>query len=250
MDIINDILNVNKEISKKTLKSFRKNWIIIFTGVVYTFLNILLFTIIGSFFTGPLFILSGIAVALVTSSLLSNYLYILFNIINYDRFNYQIFKDGFTYFIRKIYSILFIGYFARLILSLLTGGGRGIPASLFTLLYFGLFIFLNPLPEAIYLKVYSPMDTIKKSYEFISENFLNWFIPNIVFFSLIYIVTGNIISGLFNTHLSLGNIFSIDGIIKYLLGQVIFSFGMIYRGYLYKLLSTSNRRKRQFMSKF
>jgi len=88
------------------------------------------------------------------------------------------------------------------------------------------------------------------SIDFIKDNWFNWLLPNILFYGLLYYLTGNIITDLFATHLSFGFNFGIPSIIKYLLGQGLFSFIMIYRGHLFKLLSTSTRRKRMFMNKF
>ncbi len=71
---------------------------IIFTGLVYSTLNIAMLMILGTFFRGVLFVLAGFIMAIASSSLISNYLYLLFNIINYDRITMDNFKDGFKYF--------------------------------------------------------------------------------------------------------------------------------------------------------
>ncbi len=55
---------------------------------------------------------------------------------------------------------------------------------------------------------------------------------------------------LFTTHLSFGLSLGFKELVKYILGQVLFSFIMIYRGHLFKLLSTSTRRKRMYTNKF
>ena len=78
------------------------------------------------------------------------------------------------------------------------------------------------------------------------ENWIEWLIPNVVLLGLLYLVTGNVLTSLFSTGLSI-NVLSIRGIVLYLIGQVIFSFTMIYRGVLFDILSTSTRRKRMFM---
>lgn len=250
MNIIKDIVYVNKDAGLKTIDSFKKNWMIIFTGFVYTILNIAIYGLLGSLLSGPLYIISGIIAALITSAMISNYLYLLFNIINYNRVTIMDFKNGFGYFVRKIYGVFFIVYVANLLLSLVSNILGSLSTFLITILYISVLVILNPLPETIYLKYYNPWESIVEAADFMKENWLNWGIPNIIFFLLLYFVTGIRLLNLFNTHLSYNFIFDLVELGIYLTGQIIFSIMMIYRGHLYRLLSGSTRRKRMFMNKF
>ncbi len=251
MEILNDFLIINKQVLKKTIKSIRVNWIIIFTGIAYTLISIFAFFIFGIFFQGILRILSGIAIAIFTASLISNYLYLLFKVINFNKLRLDDFKDGFKVFTRKVYTILFFAYIGSYFLNFVQGilGFNAIILNL--LITLSVLVLLNPLPETIYLKSYDPMDSITYAVDFMKENWLNWLIPNLVLYIGIFIFTGRIITSIFTTHLMYySSIFNIFNLGSYLIGQVIFSFTMIYRGHLFKLLSTSTRRKRMFMSKF
>ena len=250
MDIIKDLIYINKSAFNKTIKSLSKNWIIIFTGIVYTILNVAIFSLISVFLTGFLSILSGIIVAIITAAFISNYLYLLFNIINYDRINMQIFKDGFKYYLWKIYGVLFIAYLGRILLGILSNMLGGLASALNIVIYLSILIVLNPLPETIYLKSYSSWESVLNTFEFMQENWLNWLLPNVIFHLVLYFITGNLITNVFTTHLSFNMVFSIKNIIIYLVGQGLFSFIMVYRGHLYKTLSGSTRRKRMFMNKF
>lgn len=250
MNLIKDLLLVNKLTMKKSIKSFSKNWMLIFTGLVYTFLNILILFILNTFFKGPLYILVGFIMAIVSSSLISNYLYLLSNIINYDRITMGNFKEGFKFYLWKIYGVFFIAWIANYLLSLLTGilGTSGDLVN--KIISIIILIGLNPLPETIYQKYYSPFESIQYAFEFMKGNWFNWLLPNILLYLLLYLVTGKVIVDLFATHLSFGLDLSLKGIGIYILGQVVFSFIMIYRGHLFKLLSTSTRRKRMYMNEF
>src|SRR5699024_7932270 len=99
-------------------------------------------------------------------------------------------------------------------------------------------------------KHYSSGESIKYAFGFMEENWLNWLLPNVIFHSILYIITNTLILNVFTTHLSLGVKFTFEGIGLYILGQALFSFIMIYRGHLFKVLSTSTRRKRKYMNKF
>lgn len=250
MSFFKDLFIVNSTTLKKSVKGFSKNWIIVFTGFIYTFLNIAIFNLINLLFRGVLGILVGFLVAIVSSSLISNYIYLLYNIIKYDKFTFQDFKEGFSYFLWKVYGVFFVGW----LLSFLLGGLKDLFAEssniISTVINILILLILNPLPETIYQKTFSPWESITYSFKFMKENWVNWLIPNMIFFFILYKMTGSLLTDVFTTHLNYNLDVSSIGVIKYLVGQVLFSFMMIYRGFLFEVLSTSTRRKRFYMKKF
>lgn len=251
MEILKDLFYTNRSIAKKALMTMAKNWPIIFTGLFYSIATIILLMGLGAFW-----ILGGLIWIIATSALISNYLYLLNTILNRGYFNFQDFKDGFTPYLRKVWSILFIGYVANLVLGLFSPIiTSAIGPSAFGLIIIILsFILLNTVPETTYQKYYGPWETVTYSIDFIKENWIEWFVPNIVLLMIFYLITGSsvsvygIVSNVFNYFISFGRIItSFKGLIIYVLGQIWFSYFMIYRGYLFEALSTSSRRKRLFM---
>lgn len=250
MDIIKDLVLVNKESFSRTVKSLKNGWPLFFVGFVYIILNTALFTILSMLFIGPLSFFIGFIALIISSGFISNYLYLLFNLINYNRITLQNFKDGFGYFLRKIYGIYFIGWVLSVLLSFVTGVlGQG-AIDINIIISASILIFLNALPETAYIKSYDSMGSITYSLDFMKENWFNWLIPNLVFMVIIYYLTGQIFGGLFKTHMSYGIFRNGSIYIRGLLGQIVFTIGMIYRGHLYKILSSGNRRKRIFMNTF
>lgn len=249
MDLLKDFKYITDHSLKKTIESLKKNFLIIFTGLIYGVITIGVGIVVSFIFRGPLSIISGFISYFIQSAIISNYLYLLFNIINYNRFNFNDFKQGFTAFIWKVYGVFFIIYIGRLLLSTLGILGSG-AIFLNMIISIVALVVLNALPESIYLKSYTPADTLMYALEFMKENWLNWLIPNVVLIGLIYIITGNILTGFISTSVGFGFGLSSRSILLYIVGQVIFSFMMIYRGHLFKILSTSTRRKRMFMNKF
>ena len=250
MEILKDTINVNKQTIKKSFNSLMKNWVIIFTGIAYLIINILVFSVIFRLFTGVLSIIAGLIAAIVSAAMISNYLYLLYNIINYDRITFQDFKDGFGYFLRKVYGVFFYAWIGSFLISIIGGGFGSNRYILDLIISLSILILLNALPETIYLKSLDPMGSIMYSFDFIKDNWYNWLIPNAILYFSIYIFTGRVITNIFTTSIPTNVLFGGVNMIKYLIGQLLFSFTMIYRGHLFKLLSTSNRRKRMFMSKF
>ncbi len=250
MDIFTDFLLINKQTMKKTLKSLKDNWIIVFSGIVYILLTTIVSLLVFTVFRGALGLIGGIIIAIFSASLISNYLYLLYSVINYNRLKVQDFKDGFTYFLRKVYVVFFYGWIGSLLLSVFYRflGPNAYVLSL--IVNVSILILLNPLPESIYLKSRDPMGSIVYAFDFMKENWINWLLPNLIFHGLLFYLTGNIITNLFTTNVNLSIGMDIISIAKYLIAQVLFSFIMIYRGHLFKLLSTSTRRKRMYMRKF
>lgn len=240
MDILKDFILINKQTLKKSFSSIKNNWIIIFAGMFYIIFNTFMILLVSTLFIGPLRILGGLAVAVISASLISHYLYLLYNVINYNKLNIEDFKDGFTFFLRKVYTIFFYSWIFNLLISLILGAFSGYRYALTLAINITLFILLNALPETLYLKVYNPMESIKYSVEFMKENWVNWFIPNVIMFVLFTLIIRNIT---FSLNMQL------FGLLLYVIASGLVSFGMIYRGHLYKLLSTSTRRKRMYMSK-
>lgn len=244
MNIFQDILETNREVLKKSTPLVLKNWPILFTGVVYSVIILFLFRVAFMFW-----ILAGIIVTAVQSALISNYLYLIENIIRYGKISIEDFKRGFTVYIWKVYGIMvviwFVNYGLSLFLSPLLRIQIGF-VSFWSLIQLAAFILLNCLPEVIYQKHYMVGESFSYCVEFIKENWLDWFVPNILLGVLFVVLTGRVLTANFLIGNPLVRL-SIDGIVLYLAGQLFLSFVMIYRGLLFQLLSGSSRRKRAYM---
>lgn len=244
MNILKDIFETNKSIIPKAFRLALKNWPIIFTGLIYSIISIVLFRIVFVFW-----ILAGIVVTLVVSALFSNYLYLIENIIRYGKITLDDFKKGFTVYLWKIYGIMvviwLVNYAASLILSPILNIKIGF-VSLWLIVQGVAVILLNCLPEVIYQKDYVFGESFGYAYTFIKENWIDWFIPNIILGLLFYLIMGR--TFILNTLVS-GMAFSLStgSYIMYFAGQLLLSYTMIYRGLLFDSLSSTTRRKRMFM---
>lgn len=256
MEFLKDIIYINKMVIKKVSDLFVKNWLIIFTGIIYTTINLIAAIIVRPFLFIPLLnIVASIALYFVSVALFSSYFYVLFNIIKYKRFKFNDIKRGFKVYFYELTRIFFIGGIASLIVfrtlvPIISNslGGYLSTTALTNILMIIVLVVLNPLPEVIYLKGRTGLDAVRYSFEYMKENWIEWLIPNVILIGLMYLVTGTVVTKLFSTGINLNfSILSIKGLALYLIGQIIFSFTMIYRGVLMEILSTSTRRKRMFM---
>lgn len=256
MEFFKDIIYINKMAGKKVYDLFLKNWLIIFTGLIYSTITIVINIMLGPFFMIPIFnIIAGIALYLISAALLSSYFYILYSVIKYQKFEFKDIKRGLRVYLHEITRILFIGWIAgmvvfNVVVPILSNSMAGYlsPSTLRNIIMIIVLIALNPLPEVIYLKGRTGLDAIQYTFEYMKENWIEWMIPNVVLLGLLYVVTGNLMINLFSTGISFNpSILTIKSLGMYLVGQIIFSFTMIYRGVLLDILSTSSRRKRMFM---
>lgn len=256
MEFLKDIVYINKTVIRKATDLFLKNWLIIFTGLIYITITAVARVIAIPFFYIPIVnIVAGVILYLLSASLISSYFYVLYGIIKYERFEFRDIKRGFKVYLNEVTRVLFIGWIAsivvfNLIVPILSNslGGYLDTQTIINIIMIIVFIAINPLPEVIYQKGYTGLDGIRYTFEFMKENWVEWLVPNVILLGLLYIVTGRIITSLFSTGISLNlSVLSIKDILFYLIGQVIFSFAMIYRGVIFNILSTSTRRKRMFM---
>lgn len=244
MNFIEDIILTNKGIVTKSFRLAIKNWKIFLVGIAYLILSRVI-GVVASYAS----ILGGIISALFLSAIISNYLYLIENIINYDRFTMEDFKRGFSVYIWKVYSIFIIFFIARLVLGLFVApivASMGlIGIAIWFMIGIGAFIMLNPLPEVIYQKHYERLEIITYSFEFIKENWPQWFIPNGIILAIGYIL--HLATDQILILTGLGTSAFIATIIKSIAYQLVLFYAMIYRSQLFNILSTSTRRKRMFM---
>ncbi len=104
-------------------------------------------------------------------------------------------------------------------------------------------IIFNAIPETIYQKYYSEGDTVVYATQFIKENALEWFAPNVILLGILYLISSRLSLFLASLNLSI-----VGTLISLVLVSGITSFAMIYRGYLFEMLTTTTRRKRVFMN--
>lgn len=256
MEFLKDIIYINKTTMKKALDLFLKNWLIIFTGLIYSTITLVAYVIASPFLAIPLVnIIVGVLLYFLSVALISSYLYILHNVVKCNKFEFKDIKRGFRVYLYEVSRILFIGWLAGVVVfnflvPIIVTSLRGYLdySTFINIIVILVLIAINPLPEVIYQKNYTGLDGIKYTFEYMKDNWVEWLIPNVVLLGILYLITGSTITSLFSTGIGFNfNMFSIKGIVLYFIGQVIFSFTMIYRGLLFEMLSTSNRRKRMFM---
>jgi hypothetical protein len=218
-------------------RSFRcvaHNWVISFAPLVYG-----LGLSLAGFVLSPLGIVGGLVLGLATQACLSSGLHLLDNMVKIGVANLNDFIKGFGVYFWELLLISFILWIPMRVAAVaLASVPNG--ALIYTLIQIALYILLNPLPECIYQTRSSGIQLLSASYNFIVENWIEWFLPNILM----------TLAGFFLFNLLELLTRGLPGFLQ--LFAVAFGFGlcltyfMVFRGFLFAELNGTTRRSRVF----
>jgi hypothetical protein len=177
---------------------------------------------------GPLGIVGGLLLYLAFVACMSSWLSLVAEVIHSGRVRFQDLPGGFTAYLGDLLTVGFIMWGVQLIAQLVLAPFP------FLLIVFGLaiLVFLNAVPELIYLGRHAPAELLVESYRFIGENWIEWFPANFLLMGCVYVAL----------LVPAGPYGLLAGTV---LGVVLY-FAMIVRGLLFQELASSSRRAREF----
>jgi hypothetical protein len=245
-----------------TLRSFVRGWIIALAVVVFAGLMF-----IASLIARPLGMLGGFLMGAVNALLIGATLGLVEQAVTSSRqLTLEDIKGSFGQY---FWDVISVGFVIWLPIMIIDQGAAANPYGPFlaAAIFLLLFILLNPAPEVIYqVRPGSPLDVIRLSYEFIVQNWLEWFLP------LALVVAPFGLSFFFTISEGLGrggmlDFFQILALPFQLLERALSYLGLpsvvsltlvlvltplvtvamlIFRGHLFAALHGSSRRKRAF----
>ncbi len=235
MKIVQATLWVYQTAIHRALEAVRKNWIVSFAPLAYgagLSLVALAVTPLGS-------LVGGLVLALSLQACFSSGLYLIQNIVQMGRTNVDDFRRGFSVYFWELVRIAFILWIPlRVVWLALSEVPNG--ALIYDLIRIALYIFLNPVPEFIYQTRTSGLELLSASYNFIVENWIEWFVPNVVLTIVAYgllQLLGALAAGL-------------PGFFQFFLIAFVFglclTYIMVFRGFLFAELNGTNRRSRVY----
>lgn len=176
----------------------------------------------------------------------------------YLNFDYMLFS--------AVINAAFILFIASFLLQMLTAGMNA--GVILLCVSLGLFIFFNALPETLYIHGYNGAAAFSEAFRFVRDNWIEWFLPLLVFFLPVLIASPISMLLMFSTGdpllpvlkfiqlfslsaSSLGGAFFPDGfqLLLTLLSLVAGTWFMIFRGFLYLALESGSRRQRAFRAR-
>jgi hypothetical protein len=179
-------------------------------------------------------IVGGILIGLLLDALFSSYLYFTGQIVAESRARLRELKASFLAYFWSVMGVAFVVWIAELLLGMALAQNPN--AWLILLLARGVaFVLCNAAPEVIYQKgTYGGMATLQQSIRFIHENWIEWFIPNLVLSAAYFYL----VSGLLTLGAPFWGVALLAGALLHLL--------MVFRGHLFRELDTSSHRQRMF----
>ena len=219
---------------ERSWQAVRKNWVVSFAPVVFGIILAVVGTLVA-----PLGIIGGFVYSLVSAACASSGLYLIKNLVDSGKANFNDFLNGFTVYIWDVITISFILWIPMRLAAM---GLESVPNGglIYFLLTLGLYILLNAVPELIYQSRTSGLELIGASYNFIVENWLEWLIPNIMF----------AVGGYFLLDLFGSLIFGLPIYLELFLYAFILGLGLAYfmtfRGFLFNELYGTTRRSRVY----
>ncbi|WP_447980476.1 hypothetical protein [Candidatus Nitrospira bockiana] len=172
-EMVTATLRLYREALEATVRSFRRGWRTTVAVIVFAALMVLATQI-----AVPLGMLGGFLLGAVNALLIGATLSLIEQTIKGSRvIGFQDIVESFGRYFWDVIGVGFVLWVPMLVLDKAMAAnpnGPLISAAIFLLL----FILLNPAPEVIYqVRHDSPLDVLRESYEFVIENWIEWFLP-------------------------------------------------------------------------
>src|SRR5437867_7847125 len=171
--ILRATLRLYQAALRATAQSFARCWIISVAVVIFAGLMVAATSV-----AAPLGILGGFILGAVNALLIGTTLSLIEQAVKSSRsLTFRDIWDSVGQYFWDVIAVWCVLWVPIMVLEqgmLSNPNGPFLAAAIFLLL----FIILNPAPEVIYqLRRDSPLDVIRESYEFVVENWIEWFLP-------------------------------------------------------------------------
>ncbi len=150
-----------------------RNWPVLGTVFVYA---VVMST--SALLASTLGLLGGFLLSLVWASCVGSFLYLVEMMVRTNRVSWADFRRSFGIYLWDVIGVSFILW---IVFAIATPALRTVPQGPGLILALDLMIFVlfNAVPELIYLRHSSSLGLLSESYEFITENWIEWFPPNV-----------------------------------------------------------------------
>ena len=177
-------------------------------------------------------LLGGFIVGLVWAACIASFLFLVERLVRHGRVTLGELPASFTPYLSDVIGVMFVLWMARMLLSMaLMTNPQGLLITLVAQLF--IFVFFNAVPELIYLGHHSSLELLGESYQFIADNWIEWFPPTLLAGAILVVLMEMPLAGA-------------AVLVKWALVGLFVYFVMVLRGFLFEELQGSTRRSRAF----
>jgi hypothetical protein len=179
-------------------------------------------------------LLGGILLAFAIDALISCYFYFVSELVAGSRVQLSELKKSIGAYFWSVLNVMFVIWLVQFFLG---GALRHNPQApvIQAIVYFAAFVLLNAVPEVLYSRgTYGGLATIQGSIAFIHANWIEWFVPNLLFGAAFYFGVPWIEA--------MAVPWPLVAILEGALLHVI----MVFRGFLFQELDKSSHRQRMY----
>jgi len=218
-----DTLTLYGRVFRRGAELALRNWPVGLVVIVYGVLLRIAMAI-----AAPLGIIGGFLVYLALVACASSWLSLVAQVLRTGRVRLEDVPTSFSTYFGDLLNVGFLFWGLQLIASFV------LAAFPFLQIVFALavIVFLNAVPELVYVGRHSATEVLAESYRFIGENWIEWFPANVLIVAAV-VAVGALPAGPF-------------GVVSMAALGLVLYFGMIVRGLLFQELTTSSRRTREF----
>lgn len=264
-DFIWATIQLYRQAAQATLVSFARCWIMTVVVIIFAVLMIIVASLVA-----PLGMAGGLLLGAANAFLIGATLNLTEQAVLGARpLRWSDIPQSAGQYFWDVISVGFLVWFPLLILQMALQANP-YQSVLTTAVFFLVFLLLNPVPEVIYqVRHGSPIDVVRESYEFVLENWIEWFLPLAVVlapfgisfffhfssqagrmgglgFFQIFTLPFNLLTNWLGY---LGVSGSVSSVLVLLFTPVVSVLILIFRGHLFAALHGTSRRQRLFRAR-
>ncbi len=161
-------LQIYRKVFARAAVLAAKNWPVLGSVFVYGAIQM-----VAARWCLPLGIAGGFALSLIEAACLSSFLYLVEMIVRTSKVTLDDFRRSFVPYLWDVVGIMFLFWIFTLLRPAFMQLPQGEVILLFV--YLAVFVLFNAVPELIYMGHYSAATLLSESYQFIAENWIEWF---------------------------------------------------------------------------
>jgi hypothetical protein len=181
-------LHIYRKVFSRAAVLAGKNWPVLGSVFVYGAIGMVAATLCL-----PLGIAGGLVLTLIQAACVSSFLYLVEMIVRTSKVTLDDFRRSFVPYLWDVVGIMFVFWIVRLLRPAFLQLPQGEVILLFV--YLAIFVLFNAVPELIYLGHCSTAALLSESYEFITENWIEWFPATLLAVAVMVVVGSLPVSG-------------------------------------------------------